>query len=854
MKKKLLKFGVALLLVPITLYLSLPLWAPIAAKSFLPEKWVLTNIDLGYPNLNAWKFNSVRLEHQGYQLFVDELMLEFGAEAIRLSNLTAKVMTSTSPSGPLQLPRLPQPLPLDDLPFNQLTIEDSIIVLPHITLSVGHISFSRNAQRQFELSIDSISETRLKTNDKSSPLPATLSQLMPLVARIETDAQGFKIPLYKENTRIAQLNYLNTELPPQVVVTIYPEIINALLKVLADNNFTPFSGKLRSANFLSPLELIVNTTQTEHLTELTDYPVNEIGVKTSLSVAELSNSPLNLEIFVKPTTSPHQFKINSLLSNEGLVVFQEYELSKPRLHISGLLDTDSMRLTNTSVDMTLESSNSIFGEGEFKTDQGTLNITTDSLALILFENAKNLMFKLALKVNNLQFLEKNKKGEKFASNIDSQLTINIKAIESLSLEKLLETMSIEGNINLSHMKNNRWTPSTSATANINLKELSPSLSSGTIEFMLKDFNGSLDGLYYTSLDIPLSFTLSNSQMIGMGQIVVDSGSPIPIEIDWNRERKRGTIGLKKSPLELSLIDQLIQNKLGEKVENFALFSGDLTQQSNIYLDKDLHIKSLFKMDNGEVSVNDNSIQQLYMRSELDFKESIKVDTDFNAKKIVLASGLELSDFSSKIEYFQTSTTQSMTTREDSDFAIVLTDIKTKVMGGELIANQISLDSDGFDSSQILLNKLSLTELIFFLGLETLYGEGELDFELPLKQKGDAIVIENGLFKSKGDGIIKYDTGQDLSGSQNIAFKALQNFHYNELDGTLNYNNETGYLIKIHLLGSNPDLYDGRAVDFTFNIQGKLPGLFRSLFLSGNFEKSLLESLTKEGTLDTQKNN
>ena len=41
---------------------------------------------------------------------------------------------------------------------------------------------------------------------------------------------------------------------------------------------------------------------------------------------------------------------------------------------------------------------------------------------------------------------------------------------------------------------------------------------------------------------------------------------------------------------------------------------------------------------------------------------------------------------------------------------------------------------------------------------------------------------------------------------------------------------------------NPDLYNGYPIRFGLNINGKLPGLFRSALFSGDFNRHILEQL------------
>ena len=45
-----------------------------------------------------------------------------------------------------------------------------------------------------------------------------------------------------------------------------------------------------------------------------------------------------------------------------------------------------------------------------------------------------------------------------------------------------------------------------------------------------------------------------------------------------------------------------------------------------------------------------------------------------------------------------------------------------------------------------------------------------------------------------------------------------------------------------LYGENPDFYDGYPIRFSLNINGELPGLFRSALFSGDFNRHILEQL------------
>ena len=73
-------------------------------------------------------------------------------------------------------------------------------------------------------------------------------------------------------------------------------------------------------------------------------------------------------------------------------------------------------------------------------------------------------------------------------------------------------------------------------------------------------------------------------------------------------------------------------------------------------------------------------------------------------------------------------------------------------------------------------------------------------------------------------------------------QALRNLHFQKLDMRLNYASNGAYRTESVLEGSNPDFYDGYPIRFSLNINGELPGLFRSALFSGDFNRHILEQL------------
>ena len=94
-------------------------------------------------------------------------------------------------------------------------------------------------------------------------------------------------------------------------------------------------------------------------------------------------------------------------------------------------------------------------------------------------------------------------------------------------------------------------------------------------------------------------------------------------------------------------------------------------------------------------------------------------------------------------------------------------------------------------------------------------------------------------------MVRYSSSISAAPTDNIGLSALENFHFTELDGTIDYNPDGSYRLKVHLAGSNPDLYNGYPIALNLNIGGMLPEAFEVLFLSGDFDKAILDRIQQD---------
>lgn len=170
-----------------------------------------------------------------------------------------------------------------------------------------------------------------------------------------------------------------------------------------------------------------------------------------------------------------------------------------------------------------------------------------------------------------------------------------------------------------------------------------------------------------------------------------------------------------------------------------------------------------------------------------------------------------------------------------------------VLGGQvkIIPTFISADSPelsvDFEVSEIGLEQIF--EMIDRSGLE---GSGKLSGTIPVRLKQSAIAIDDGRLKNTTTGHISYNAGEESSPQfDNIAVQALEDFRYELLDATLNYQFSGDYSIIARIEGRNPSLYDGFPVAFNVNLSGKLPGLLAASLLTGDFDREILRKIREQ---------
>lgn len=125
--------------------------------------------------------------------------------------------------------------------------------------------------------------------------------------------------------------------------------------------------------------------------------------------------------------------------------------------------------------------------------------------------------------------------------------------------------------------------------------------------------------------------------------------------------------------------------------------------------------------------------------------------------------------------------------------------------------------------------LDVAQILALLGIEGLKGSGKLSGKLPVRIAEGETAISQARLESQG-GTIAYDPAHPpqalTQGAASLALQALRNFHYDTLALTLDGALGKDSRAVLTLQGRNPDLYEGKMIKFTLNIDGALDTIVR----------------------------
>jgi hypothetical protein len=176
-------------------------------------------------------------------------------------------------------------------------------------------------------------------------------------------------------------------------------------------------------------------------------------------------------------------------------------------------------------------------------------------------------------------------------------------------------------------------------------------------------------------------------------------------------------------------------------------------------------------------------------------------------------------------------------------------LQWRLAGGTARAEPFSLGSPGEGLNVTLRAEgLDLGQLLALTRMDGLSGEGSLDGVLPLRISEGAAMIAGGKLAARGPGVLRYAAGAAPPALQaggegvDLLLQALENFHYEALEITLEGRTDAAMDIALHIAGANPDLYDGHPVEFNLDLEGELANILRQGMASYQIPERIRERM------------
>ena len=335
---------------------------------------------------------------------------------------------------------------------------------------------------------------------------------------------------------------------------------------------------------------------------------------------------------------------------------------------------------------------------------------------------------------------------------------------------------------------------------------------------------------YRGVDPKISYHLSsNRDVTGEGALVFAPGQQLPFEFSGNIESRHWQFDLAPVELDAANIKPLLAAVNLPLPGIIEMKQGKVNIQGTVTLDPELHAAISIQGKGIDFSARKSEALNLNLELAGIFEQELTASGDVSLQSANLAAGLVMENISAGVEI-------------DGENNVTIDSIKAAVFRGVLEVSSLQFRAGVLQDSLVQISGTDLGEILTFADIDGLSGSGTLHISLPLSSDEKGLLIHDGSFNSTVPGILKYSAADPATVSGNIGLQALANFHYQELDGNIDYSSDGEYRILVHVAGNNPDLYDGYPIELNLNIGGALPELFEVLFLSGDFEEAILERI------------
>ncbi|MCF6225572.1 MAG: YdbH domain-containing protein [Xanthomonadales bacterium] len=900
--KALFKWLLITLILLVGIYTAAPLWLPQVLKSQLPDGWEIEQLEIGYPGIKNIQITSLSLRGNTLVADVDlsatQVRFNYQSRKLEIGSLLIDVLLNAETGDigdfsledvSLPLLKLPDNMSLPEIVVQNMQLQlrgnvsssplllnfDSIRLLPSghqrlQLLTAVHLSGYSELGGQLEIEVsDSALHAGLVLSSTTETSP-WFNIILEQEFQAQESHSEITFQLNANGTGSEWLNRLVAQLTSGQVQQIEGQA--QLLAIFSGDNQPESQQEIKQFRL-----------------ELTKLELKTSGEKLQLDVELLGMVEPDKLTITQGDTLELQY---SSTSSEGLLqrIFPEFQYPTDvdtavdiRLHNLQLEVTDITRLDQSSAsglveidwqekhafvyqsaEIKLQASKLEFGvvgeldleqqrihfeslsELEIKMDQLQLDLISEDSRTQINADSNHTLAKLGFNFplsqtdvpveftfngssNSEQAIIKLIEKGEVQTRIHAQ-TFPLSTVLSSKSEQLLsngqakllgaEITLVGGDGEIISAKN----------LNLSWDQLDINKQTGQLELNTKGLELIIDGESWQGFELSLKNRLKpQGELNGSGEVLFLNGPSFPLEYQGNLENRKWEITIPATHIDTKRLPDLLAIARIEWPVSLVAGTGSIEVSAEISVADSIRSSAKIRGGDLEFSVLENSLQGGSVDVQIILAEDLTLKGSVSLAGLEVAGGLGVDNIRTELQIINTDSLQASL-------------LELQLFGGRLKPAGIHYSAGLLADSLLEFIDIDLHQLLVFADFDGLTGSGSLDIQLPIGSDSGGLYVKNATFSSSAPGYLAYLSGTPGS---NIGLQALENFQYQSLSGTLDYQSNGNYQVLIRLNGSNPDLYDGHPISFNLTINGVLPELFEALFITGSFEEGIIKQIRSQ---------
>ena len=864
--KKILKWllitVVLLIAAALALYWSAPYWVPHYLAGFLPPSIQLEELEFERPGLTTTNIKQLTFqvnEHNSLLITLNEVDLHYSLWHKKLTSIDAKIAkvrfisteksSSTELSNKIALPVIP----LEQVNINQLSVEGLLVqnlLLSNVRARFLETESALDATIHFEqhqltskLKLTSaqqvlqqaelyISQGQDNLSLQLSPKPSTehawnwsaagdieANHYYPIeiidTIRFKLAGDFDRDTSTEQQKSLISINpnsYLKTAIDGQRL-RLEESITSTLQKEGVRADFTQLSQKIPLTLSIQEPAIFTYENTVEPMIILLQ---GNMGVELSNPHITFNSNIEQLTLALQqPLSAPQQ-----LLKSELKIQLNSKNVEYKKETLIGHVETIS---NNIVAHISLQN-----GSLSFVTDQWDIKLASASLQDHTYKAlfpASEWRAKADWFISSLEPLTIDKKKLEFSNKqpISNQIQLSDDSIELTKLNSniLLDNKMIHARYSLDkvHLKNSPLViGNIKGSAKVNLDTL---FTQGKTDFNQLAYNDESLSINYISGQ--LNWNKKGEVFTAEGRLLQSENS-IPFQYQLSLKDSQHSLSIPKASLPVLTLKSWI--KLFKNYPALQVNSGDLMMESIVGNPFELLFSGKINIPNLSLSYDELQLVNWSIEDTLSPTSPLLGQGKHSIETIQIASGIDISKIQFELNH--------------QAKQIDVKNIKGQLLGGELSLEQVTILTDAIRPFVLQLSNIDMARLLAAFNSQKINIDGHFNFKLPITIGMGKQEITHGHFQNLGTGVIQVKN--DLGEGANIAYQALENFHYKELSGDIDYDQEGNYTIVLHLLGSNPNLYNGFPIKLDLTLRGHLPDLLYSMLVTGDIAKPVLNEL------------